>query len=209
MLWTARRLCAFVFLMDFWLYRYQTLVAGLISTCAALVAAFLVWRQLGEARKQSSIAIGDMLPDFILRNGAGSEDFTLRIVNQNRRPIEIKEISIVVPGSVAFDIADADEITRCGPRKPGTVQQVRLLIEGSPPGSGHWNDAVLRCGLYFRPPYSARHVSLLKLKITFDVLRDRPETRSWTCELRNVRVSGADAEFGRSFESWSGCDDPP
>jgi hypothetical protein len=38
---------------EFWLNRYQSLVASLIALAAALLATGLVWRQLAEARRQN------------------------------------------------------------------------------------------------------------------------------------------------------------
>jgi hypothetical protein len=118
---------------EFWLNRYQTTIVGLVGVAAALIAAFFVWRQLREARRQTAIALGDLSPDFILREDDkyfSCAVFELLVVNQNRRPIEIRYMKVISHKNIVVSILPGP-----GVRPFGYDRLRRLLIKCAIPGT--------------------------------------------------------------------------
>ena len=95
---------------EFWLNRYQALIAALIALVAALLAAGLVWGQLAEARRQSL--------------QARLERWRQRSVELDREVTLIYEITsgIDLFSRALFDYFDVQPATTAQPTKIATLQ---------------------------------------------------------------------------------------
>jgi hypothetical protein len=85
---------------DYWLNRYQTLLAGSFALAAACVAGYFVYMQVTETRGQTRVMLGDVAPDFVLVTGDELEDnsdFVLKVANHNRRTIEVTSLLVTSP----------------------------------------------------------------------------------------------------------------
>jgi hypothetical protein len=91
--------------IEFWLNRYQTLLAGIFSLCAAGLAYYLVQKQIGIATEQVKVTAGLIAPDFWIRPAmrvtrwkrGEIPECVLFCANQNRRLIELTVIRMVFP----------------------------------------------------------------------------------------------------------------
>jgi hypothetical protein len=177
---------------DYWIYRYQTLIVGAGSITAAATAAFLLSLQLRQTRNQTSIAIGDLAPDFILRRARPDQqhEFEIDIINQNRRPIEVLTISVVSPDHISFAIPYDEQLPywKLDPTREAKFNG--FIVRGSPPGAHEFSQKTLKAGLFYNPGYQAESVDLT-MEIHFEIL-GTGKRQAQTCALTNVEVRYAD-----------------
>lgn len=177
---------------DYWLYRYQTLVVGVGSISAAVTAAFLLSLQLRQTRNQTSIAIGDLAPDFILRRARPEQqhEFEIDIINQNRRPIEVLTIRVVAPDHISFAIPYDDQLPyrKLDPTREAIFNG--FIVRGSPPGAHEFSQKTLRAGLFHNPKHKAESINLI-MEVYYEIL-GTTKRQAQTCALTNVEVRYAD-----------------
>ena len=177
---------------DYWLYRYQTLIVGAGSIIAAGVAAFLLSLQLWQIRNQTSIAIGDLAPDFILRRARPEQqhEFEIDIINQNRRPIEVLALRVVSPDHISFAIPYDEQLPS---RTLDPMREAKFsgfVIKGSPPGTPQFSHRTLRAGLFHDPKHKVESVDLI-MEVYFEIL-GTASRQAQTCLLADVEVRYAD-----------------
>jgi hypothetical protein len=179
---------------DFWLNRYQTLIIGMASVVAASVAAFLVWRQLGEAQKQSGIALGDIYPDFYISVpprsliGGHRADFELLILNQNRAAIEITAIEIVSHRDVEVVVDRAQGISFLG--HSGGKTLISLRIRGTRASAPKANEFVVTGAFSVKTATPVREITNVTMKVDYQIIGDKKVPPPAICFLPLAPVSG-------------------
>ena len=129
--------------LEFWLNRYQTLIAGIFALIGAGAAAYVVSAQTRVAQMQLRTMSGDVDPDFILfaprsmisDQHQSQSDFCLRIANQNRRPIVLETIGVIDPKDVNIILQDAPGLRRKSVSPDQLTWFVSLMIEGTRPAA--------------------------------------------------------------------------
>jgi hypothetical protein len=96
---------------EFWLNRYQTLIAAVVALGAAVYAGLPAWRQLRATEQQLAALMGDLPPDmwvdWEIEAGSGPgqlENAVLTIVNRNRRALRVRCVRLLKPRGVPFSL---------------------------------------------------------------------------------------------------------
>jgi K+/H+ antiporter YhaU regulatory subunit KhtT len=192
---------------EFWLYRYQSLVGGLCTLAGAVLASWFVSQQIKEARKQTTIMLGDMYPDFILRGQHryfSSEAFELLIVNQNRRPVEINYVRVISHANIEAIIDNTGEVKVFGKDENGR-SQIKVLIPGTRPAAEEAKQITLTGSFADIVESADKHMASvpnLVMEIGYEILDDTRLQRTATRSLSNAKIGGLSVktEFEVSFE---------
>ena len=178
---------------EFWFDRYQTLLGGLFTIVAAGIAGWFVLQQIKEARKQTSIMLGDINPDFILRAPRPSpgrkEDFKLLIVNQNRRPIEVLSIEVINPADIIAAVDPSDAVSVIGAEQPRKVL-VKILVPGTRPSAPLASAVTVTGAFSVNSDKPVGSVENLVMKIEYEMVGDAPTREAVIRCLPTAPISG-------------------
>lgn len=180
---------------EFWLYRYQSLAGGLCTLAGAVLASWFVSQQIKEARKQTTIMLGDICPDFILReryNYFSSKAFELLIVNQNRRPVEINYVRVISHVNIEVIIDHNGVIKVFGKDEKGR-SHIKVLIPGTRPAAGEANQVTLTGGFADIVQSADKHMASipdLVMEIGYEILDETRLQRTATRTLSNAKIDG-------------------
>ena len=104
--------------VEFWLNRYQALMAAGVAILAAFIAARPAWRQLQATERQLAALNGDLPPDIWIQSRfdlnvehGALENGVLVVANRNRFPIRLKVIELIEPDIpiLVYEYYDADD----------------------------------------------------------------------------------------------------
>jgi len=102
--------------IEFWLNRYQTLIAALIALGAAMYAGRAAWSQLQATERQLAVLLGDLPPDiwvdweWELDTDEGRlEPAILTVQNLNRRGLRVRRIQLLEPRNVPIWVYDIEK----------------------------------------------------------------------------------------------------
>lgn len=99
-------------------------LSGWAGACAAAVTLLVLYEQIADQRKQTSYAIGEAEPDFLIERGETAERCTLRVVNYSRHNIVLDRIDVVQPEGIVVSGFFID-----GDYRRGT--EPRFLVKGN------------------------------------------------------------------------------
>jgi hypothetical protein len=165
---------------EFWLNRYQTLLAGMIALFAAGLAFYAVRKQVTAAIEQVKVTAGLIAPDFWIQPASNSHpghgeipDCILFCVNQNRRPIDITSIRMMKPGcDFAVAIPGGPILTQT---TPGEVR-MSWRVPGTRPNAAAAHSCELRITFSGQIPEDAmeKGQTQIALEVGYTVLAPEP-----------------------------------
>ncbi len=124
--------------IEFWLYRYQTLIGAVVAMLAAGAAWFAVQQQVAIARAQLDAATGNVDPQFVLVKAPMYDRFVLWVHNLNSNALVIDRVILLTPRSMICEAQyrrEAGPLREIGSQKSENTIDMNLRVPGTAPSA--------------------------------------------------------------------------